>query len=403
MASQLDQTEVLALLARRIRGAADDRPLVRRIADVIRTLLKSEALGVGQRLPTQRQLATALDVYYLTVRRAYQALEAEGLVESVRGSGTFVADVPRSRLNALVLLPPWDEIVGDPHNSHLHSEFLAGMERACLEQQVALRVLSLSSDLSDLEIERWCRHVKAEHHGVLTTVAPLRPLIHRLADDGVPVVGYGRDYGHSSVHRVTFDRHCATFLATDYLIRLGCQRITLIARPATHPEAGASLAGYIEAHAHAGQRVAPKRIVRLEGIGSGPKHHYQRVIESALARGAIGDGIVTDVTGVVGLAVEVLEDHGVRVPQDVAAVGFDEFPDRHQQHPGLPCVTRPRYEMGRLAAERLVEAMLGRPLPEREDRVAPQLVHSPSPAHQRHATAVVPSSGSSVTGQDSER
>ncbi len=48
-------------------------------------------LGPGDRLPSERDLATEFDVSRLTVRRALDRLEHDGLVYRVQGAGTFVA------------------------------------------------------------------------------------------------------------------------------------------------------------------------------------------------------------------------------------------------------------------------------------------------------------------------
>ncbi len=66
-------------------------PLYRQIQDFLRSEIQSGALAPGTRLPASRALATSLAVSRLTVTDAYASLEAEGLVYSRSGSGTYVA------------------------------------------------------------------------------------------------------------------------------------------------------------------------------------------------------------------------------------------------------------------------------------------------------------------------
>jgi 2-aminoadipate transaminase len=66
-------------------------PLYRQVADQIRALVRSGALPAGGRLPTVRRLAADLGLTRLTVQSAYADLQAQGLIESFVGRGTFVA------------------------------------------------------------------------------------------------------------------------------------------------------------------------------------------------------------------------------------------------------------------------------------------------------------------------
>lgn len=62
--------------------------------DRLRDLLRSGRFDVGARLPTERETAVELGVSRRSVRRAFEALEAEGLVWRRQGSGTYVGPRP---------------------------------------------------------------------------------------------------------------------------------------------------------------------------------------------------------------------------------------------------------------------------------------------------------------------
>lgn len=67
-------------------------PLYRQAQDFLRGEIHSGSLAPHTRLPASRELAASLGVNRLTVMNAYAGLEAEGLVYSRQGSGTYVAD-----------------------------------------------------------------------------------------------------------------------------------------------------------------------------------------------------------------------------------------------------------------------------------------------------------------------
>lgn len=66
-------------------------PIGVQLAWALRARIRDGRLGSGQRLPGLRDLAEALKINANTVRAVYQRLEHEGIIESLRGSGTFVA------------------------------------------------------------------------------------------------------------------------------------------------------------------------------------------------------------------------------------------------------------------------------------------------------------------------
>jgi GntR family transcriptional regulator len=67
-------------------------PFYRQVEDQIADLVRSGTLAPGAPLPSVRQLAAELLVSVITIKKAYEDLEAAGLVVSRQGRGTFVAE-----------------------------------------------------------------------------------------------------------------------------------------------------------------------------------------------------------------------------------------------------------------------------------------------------------------------
>ncbi|GAC1475258.1 MAG: GntR family transcriptional regulator [Isosphaeraceae bacterium] len=86
---------------------ADPTPLHAQIERGIRVAIATGRLGLGDQLPTVRQLAVDLRVNANTVARVYGELERAGIVETRRGVGTFVresivgVDPPADRVRRL--------------------------------------------------------------------------------------------------------------------------------------------------------------------------------------------------------------------------------------------------------------------------------------------------------------
>jgi GntR family transcriptional regulator len=67
------------------------KPIYRQIEDQVRTQIVSGELSEGDELPSIRVLAQDLRISVITVKRAYDDLEAEGFVSSVQGKGCYVS------------------------------------------------------------------------------------------------------------------------------------------------------------------------------------------------------------------------------------------------------------------------------------------------------------------------
>lgn len=71
----------------------DGVPIYRQIVNQVKYLIASGQLGPGEELPAIRVLAEQVLVTPNTIVKAYDALEAEGLIVKRQGAGTFVAEL----------------------------------------------------------------------------------------------------------------------------------------------------------------------------------------------------------------------------------------------------------------------------------------------------------------------
>lgn len=72
-------------------------PVYAQVVEQVRTLIALRALRPGDKLPSVRELAAQVRINRNTAAKAYQLLEAAGVLETRAGQGTFVADG----------VPPW--------------------------------------------------------------------------------------------------------------------------------------------------------------------------------------------------------------------------------------------------------------------------------------------------------
>ena len=70
---------------------SSEKPIYEQITDQIKTLILKEDILEGEPLPSIRNLASQLKISVITTKRAYEELEKEGFIETIKGKGSFVA------------------------------------------------------------------------------------------------------------------------------------------------------------------------------------------------------------------------------------------------------------------------------------------------------------------------
>ena len=68
------------------------QPLYEQLVEQLRRQLFLGIVEAGQALPSVRQLATELGINPNTIQKAYRRMEAEGMIISVPGKGSFISD-----------------------------------------------------------------------------------------------------------------------------------------------------------------------------------------------------------------------------------------------------------------------------------------------------------------------
>ena len=73
-------------------------PMYRQVTDQIKHAIATAELKPGEKLPSIRELAEALKISVITIKRAYLELEREGLILTRAGLGCFVTEIDRVNL-----------------------------------------------------------------------------------------------------------------------------------------------------------------------------------------------------------------------------------------------------------------------------------------------------------------
>lgn len=168
-----------------------------------------------------------------------------------------------------------------------------------------------------------------------------------LLAEGFPIVILGRDVGSDDLR--------GGRLATEHLIRLGHRRIAHITfGPASSAAANNRLEGYRQALAAAGIPFEAQLVRR----GNYDAASGYAAMSALLAQGGITALFASNDTVALG-AMAAIQQHGLRIPQDIAVVGYDDIPIAAYANPPLTTVRTFPIDEGRLAARLLLDRIRG--------------------------------------------
>jgi LacI family transcriptional regulator len=203
--------------------------------------------------------------------------------------------------------------------------------------------------------------------GVLLASAGLADeFVTRLVHAGFPVVLVDRDLPEQGLPAVLLDNEGAAYSAVRHLIERGHRRIGMLSGRHSISTTTERVAGYHRAVREAGLDPDPRMVVSGESTSEGGAEATLELLCIDPPPTAIFSGNNLMSIG----ALHSISSRGLTVPDDVALVGFDDFPfpwsDAFRPH--LTTVAQPTYELGRRSAEMLVQ-MLRRSTPHAVQRV----------------------------------
>ena len=179
-----------------------------------------------------------------------------------------------------------------------------------------------------------------------------------------------RNISYGDMDYIFVDHELGGYLATDHLIRSGRRNILCINEDSPELQFIERMAGYKRAHAEHDLPVHTRNVL----YGSCTyEYGYQTVTDR---RGVLSeiDGIFAEADIMALGAIAALLDLGIRVPEDVAVVGYDDIEFGRIYRPSLTTVHQPREKLVADACDRLVAVINGVDGPPLQELIQPELV-----------------------------
>ena len=317
------------------RHRTDSRPTIAQIAQI-----------AGVSVPTvSKVLNGRTDVAPQTRERVERVIEENGFVRNraaraLRKGKTGLVDLILPRMDDEYFLP-----------------ILEGVAQVLNEAGV--RLVLTSTHYHPEEEVQWAETVTDHSTDGVLLVLPSDEVIAHLAHSGLPyVLIHNQGDQLSNVPSVRITSWEGGFVATQYLISLGHQRIAYIGKTAKAQDAIERIAGYRAALDTANIPLDPQ--LQCEGDFNEIDGYIaaKALLELADPPTAIFAGNDRQAAGVY----RALHELGITVPDEMSVIGFDNLPYTEIMNPPLTTVHAPRLELGRTAATMLLRLINGEAL-----------------------------------------
>ncbi|KPC99700.1 Catabolite control protein A [Geobacillus sp. BCO2] len=173
----------------------------------------------------------------------------------------------------------------------------------------------------------------------------------------VPIV-LAATMGPNEIPSVNIDYEQAAFEAVTYLLEKGNRRIVYVTGPTDDPINQRKLAGYRRALEEHGASYEEELVIEGDNSYDSGLEAYEKIIELAERPTAVFAGTDEMALGIIHSA----QDHGVRVPDELEVVGFDNTRLATMVRPRLTTVVQPMYDIGAVAMRLLTKYMNKEPV-----------------------------------------
>jgi len=314
-------------------------------------------------MPTvSRVLNRRPDVAPETRQRVQEVLEARGYLKKAHTS------LPKAPALKLV-----DLIIAGWLDSEFYGEMVRGMEEV-LAPAGARLVLS-TMHRNQQFVQDW--HAQLAQHapaGAIFLTADDCLAFDTLGERGIPFVVIDDNVPMElNIPSVGANNWTSGLRATEYLLSLGHRQIAMITGWPSHRETKGRIAGYRSALETVGLAVDPSYLLDSDYSMEQGYIQTHALLDLPNPPTALIAACDAQAMGVY----RALYERGLRIPDDISVIGFDDIPTAQWMAPPLTTIRQPLRDIGRIAAERLLHLMAGKSLETlRVELASPLLVRS---------------------------
>jgi LacI family transcriptional regulator len=242
-------------------------------------------------------------------------------------------------------------------NSYFITSVLAGIEKVVTEAKYNLIIVH-SAENPNLEAANARNLFHKRVDGVIASLSfDTEDLSHfrQFQSKNIPVVFFDRVFENSDGTKVIINNFQAGYDATAHLIQQGCKRIAHITSSLKRNVYFERMRGYKQALQDHKLKFDEKLVI-IDGF---KEEDATRSAKRILAMKNLPDGIFITNDFCAAVVMQLLKDAAIRIPQDIAIVGFNNDSIGKVISPKLTTINYPGFEMGQVAARSLINHLKG--------------------------------------------
>ena len=264
-------------------------------------------------------------------------------------------------------------IVVSSIDNQFFSQVINGMESEAYSQGYNV-IITQSHESYDLEVQNVGHLIHRSIDGLLISISTETndvEHLRKLQNQGLPIVFFDRVSSEIETHKVIVDNSKGSFEATMHLLDSGFKHIAHITSSVSSSVTYERLSGYKQALSESGLEI-DERYIKYCHHGGKDLDEIQQAIDELLLLDIKPDAIVTASDRITTSTLTLLHKLNVKIPQDIALVGFTNTVLADVLNPSLTSVHQPAFEIGRKATEMLLSIINSkRPVTEFENVVLP--------------------------------
>jgi LacI family transcriptional regulator len=239
-------------------------------------------------------------------------------------------------------------------NSPFISSLISGIEETARKAGYSV-IISQSNDRYENEVSNSKALYDSRISGLIVSLAmETRDLSHfeRFIEKGIPLVFVDRVPHEFNTYKVVIDNYKAGYAATKHLIDQGCRRIAHISGAQTRNIYRERQQGYMNALMDSDLPVHEELLVHLDNLSFEEGH---QAVERLLKLSQPPDGIFSVNDTVSVSAIICAKGQGLKVPEDLAVIGFNDDIVSTIIDPPMSTVSHPAIRMGEISAKRILD------------------------------------------------
>ena len=339
----------------------DSNPLYRQVSNKMMELILNGDLKSNQRLPQTEELADILNVSRNTLLKSLNILMKENLIVRRPQKGTFVADLKLRNVDSSHGLYA-DTVIGIIEERHYTTEkelkndtfyyqIYQGIKKEFQQNNVSMLILS---DAAVNKLHGETKNFRIGIDGIIASGKFDSEIMEQLLNQNIKVVQVNYHNNDKKIDGVVFEQKAGGYKATKHLLSLGHENVCCIY---TDLEGNylERLAGYQKALKEYGKKELIKKINCDDYFQAGEEAVEQILTDSpqTTAFFVVNDLIAAGV-------VSGIRKRGLKVPEDISVVGFDDLLKNLPGDISLTTIREDPYEMGRVAAQRILSTLNGK-------------------------------------------